>query len=118
MDRNELLTKIYELSFTSPLLNKKGPFVIDETLGVGLAFAAIFAKKLGNYAIICSNQYNAQKLYEFLLNFAQEDQIVFFPNDELLRAEALSSSRELLSQRLYALGQLGEGGPKILVTHP
>lgn len=118
MDQNELLNKIYELNFTSPLLNKKGSFVMDETLGVGLAFAAIFQKRPANYAIICSNQYNAQKLYEFLLNFAREDQIVFFPNDELLRAEALSSSRELLSQRLYALGQLGEGGPKILVTHP
>ena len=118
MDQNDLLTKIYDLNFTSPLLNKKGSFVIDETLGVGLTFAAIFRKKPGNYAIICSNQYNAQKLYEFLLNFAEEDQIVFFPNDELLRAEALSSSRELLSQRLYALGQLGKPGPKILITHP
>ncbi len=118
MDQNDLLTKIYDLNFTSPLLSKKGSFVIDETLGVGLAFAAIFQKRPGNYAVVCSNQYNAQKLYEFLLNFAEEDQIVFFPNDELLRAEALSSSRELLSQRLYALGQLGKPGPKILITHP
>lgn len=118
MDQSELLSKIYDLDFVSPLLQKKGDLVIDETLGVGLAFAAIFKKRPGNYAIVCSNQYNAQKLYEFLLNFESENQIVFFPNDELLRAEALSSSRELLSQRLYALGQLGEPGPKILITHP
>ena len=118
MDRDELLDKIYESDITSPLLSKKGSFVIDETLGVGLVFAGIFNKKPGNYALICSNQYNAQKLYEFLLNFIPEEQVVFFPSDELLRAEALSSSRELLSQRLYALGQLGKPGKKILITHP
>ena len=118
MDREELLDKIYESDITSPLLNKKGSFVIDETLGVGLVFAGIFRKKPGNYALICSNQYNAQKLYEFLLNFIPEEQVVFFPSDELLRAEALSSSRELLSQRLYALGQLCQGDKKVLITHP
>ena len=118
MDQNDLLEKIYESDITSPLLDKKGSFVIDETLGVGLVFASIFRKKPANYALICPNQYNAQKLYEFLLNFVAEEQVVFFPSDELLRAEALSSSRELLSQRLYALGQLSKPVPKILVTHP
>ncbi len=118
MDRNELLEKIYASDIISPLLNKKGSFVIDETIGVGLVFAAIFNKKPANYALICSNQYSAQKLYEFLLNFVPEEQLVFFPSDELLRAEALASSRELLSQRLYALGQLEKAGKKILVTHP
>lgn len=53
-----------------------------------------------------------------MLNFLKEDDLVFFPSDELLRAEALSSSRELLSQRLYALGQLLSPTPKILITHP
>jgi transcription-repair coupling factor (superfamily II helicase) len=67
---------------------------------------------------VASNLYAAQKIYEFLLNFFKEEDIVFFPADELLRAEALSSSRELLSQRLYAMSQLLEGKKKILVTHP
>ena len=118
MDQGDLLKKIYDSEITSPLLNKKGSFVVDETLGIGLLFASIFKEKPKNCALICSNQYNAQKLYEFLLNFVDEGQVVFFPSDELLRAEALSSSRELLSQRIYALWQLGRPGKKILVTHP
>ena len=118
MDRDQLLKKIFESDVTSPLLRKKGSFVVDDTLGAGLLFASIFKEKPANYALISSNQYAAQKLYEFLLNFLKEDEVVFFPSDELLRAEALSSSRELLSQRLYALGQLRRPGPKILVTHP
>ena len=100
------------------LSSKKGEFVIEETLGTGLLFAALFKKKPADYALIASNQYSAQRLYEFLLNFLDEEQVVFFPNDELLRAESLASSRELLSQRLYALGQLSSKNKKILITHP
>lgn len=100
------------------LPTEKGEFVIEETLGTGLLFATLFKKKPADYALIASNQYSAQRLYEFLLNFLEEGEVVFFPNDELLRAESLASSRELLSQRVYALAQLLSKKKKILVTHP
>ena len=115
---DQLLQHIYSQSVTSPLLDKKGSFVIEENLASGLLFASIFKKKPANYALIASNQYAAQRLYEFLLNFLDEGEVTFFPSDELLRAEALSSSRELLSQRIYSLGQILDPKPKILVTHP
>lgn len=115
---DELLKRIYSLPVTSPLLAKKGAFVVEENLASGLLFASIFKKNPKNYALIASNQYSAQRLYEFLLNFLEENEVSFFPSDELLRAEALSSSRELLAQRLYSLGQLTDGKPKILITHP
>lgn len=92
--------------------------VVDDTIGTGLLFASLFHEDPENYAIISNNLYSAQKTYEFLLNFLNEDQVVFFPADELLRAESLSSSRELMAQRLYAMGQLLKPGKKILVTHP
>lgn len=113
-----VLDAVFSLPVTEAVLRGKGQFVIEENLGTGLLFASIFSKKPANYAILCSNQYNAQRLYEFLLNFLDENDVVFFPSDELLRAESVASSRELLSQRLYALGQLLEGKPKLLVTHP
>lgn len=87
-------------------------------MGAGLLFAALYKEKPTDYALLASNQYNAQRLYEFLLNFLSEDEVVFFPADELLRAESLSSSRELLSQRLYGLHQLLRSNKKILITHP
>ena len=114
----ELLKRIADLGITTPLREKKGLFVVDEDLGTGLLFAALFKEKPANCALIASNQYSAQRLYEFLLNFLEEKDVVFFPSDELLRAQSLASSRELLSQRLYALGQLTSPGKKILVTHP
>ncbi len=112
------LDRVFSLPVTEAVLQGKGPFVTEENLATGLLFAALFSKKPANYALLCSNQYNAQRLYEFLLNFLDEKDVVFFPSDELLRAESVASSRELLSQRLYALGQLLDGKPKILVTHP
>ncbi len=115
----ELLDAVLTSNAIPPLRAKKGSFVVEETLGAGLLFASLFHSKPQNYALIATNQYSAQRLYEFLLNFLPEEQVVFFPSDELLRASALSSSRELLSQRLYALGQLQDtSSKKILVTHP
>lgn len=75
-------------------------------------------KKKASYAIVSSNLYGAQRIYETLLSFLPEESLAFFPADELLRAEVLSSSRELMSQRLYALAQLRSEGPHILITHP
>lgn len=92
--------------------------MVDDTLGISLLFAGLFAKKKQNMTLIANNLYAAQKIYDFLLNFFSEEEIIFFPNDELLRAEALSSSKELLSQRLYAMGQLLRPAKHILVTHP
>ena len=92
--------------------------MLDDTLGVGLLFATLFKQRKRNLTLVANNLYASQKIYEFLLNFFSEDEVIFFPNDELLRAEALSSSKELLSQRLYAMGQLLKPGKHILVTHP
>ena len=91
---------------------------MDDTIGTALLFASLYHDDPQNYTIVSNNLYSAQKTYEFLLNFFNEDQVVFFPADELLRAESLSSSRELMAQRLYAMGQLLRPGKKILVTHP
>ena len=92
---------------------------MDDTLGAGLLFASLFKKKKENYVMVANNLYAAEKIYNFLLNFLDEEDLVFFPSDELLRAENLSSGRELLAQRLYALGRLQEEKrKKILVVHP
>ncbi len=114
----DLYSLLNNLNYTSLLKRKKGSFVIDDTIGVGLVFASLYHKKKGSYAIVSNNFYTAQRVYEFLLNFLPENDLVLFPSDELLRAEALSSSKELMAQRLYAMGQLAYGKDKILITHP
>ncbi len=114
----DLYSLLNNLNYTTLLKKRKGSFVIDDTIGVGLVFSALYHKKKGSYAIVSNNFYTAQRVYEFLLNFLPENDLVLFPSDELLRAEALSSSKELMAQRLYAMGQLAYGKDKILITHP
>lgn len=115
----DLFSELDKLNLSASLYDKRGHFVVDDTVGTALLFASVYKQTPGEYAIVATNLYGAQKIYEFLLNFISEDQIIFFPADELLRSEMISSSHELMSQRLYALGQLLNGNhKKILVTHP
>ena len=69
----DFLDRIFSLPVTEQVLQGNGPFVIEENLATGILFAGIFRKKPANYALLCSNQYNAQRLYEFLLNFLKDN---------------------------------------------
>ena len=46
-----------------------------------------------------------------------EDSVFLFPVDDILRNESLTSSKELLAQRLFVLKKSLEDKPKIVVTH-
>lgn len=118
MKNENLFSLIENLPYVSSLDEGKGNLVSDDTLGPALAVLSLFNKKKDNYCLVSPNQYSCQRLYEFLLNFLPEENVVFFPSDELLRAEALSSSLELQSQRIYAMYRLLDDKKKILVTHP
>ncbi len=112
----DLFAAMKGLGLLGPFLDGK-PFSTDEVVGPSLLLAEAIKEKGGRYAIVENNLYSAQSSYEFLLNFLPEGQVLFFPGEELLRAEEVSSSRELMAQRLYALGELLKEGDKILVTH-
>lgn len=112
----DLFAAMKGLGLLGPFLDGKS-FSTDEIVGPSLLLAEAIKERGGRYALIENNLYSAQSAYEFLLNFLPEGQVVFFPGEELLRAEEVSSSRELMAQRLYALGEMMKGGDKILVTH-
>ena len=80
------------------IFNSNRRLVLNSPIGTAVLFA--FLEKRGNparRAIIAPNQYQAQKIYEALLSFLPEEKVLFFPSDELLRAEAVSSSKELMA---------------------
>jgi len=113
-----LFKKLEDKFITLPPLEQVGSFAISETLGTGLLIATEFLKIPDNYLLLCSNLYSVERLYEFLLNFVSENDVLLFPADELLRAEALTSSKELMAQRLYVLGELLTDKKKIVIAHP
>ena len=101
------------------IFSPKRKLVLNSPIGTAVLFA--FLEKHGNpakRAIIAPNQYQAQKIYESLLSFLPEEKVLFFPSDELLRAEAVSSSKELMAQRLYAMNASLRARSGVLVTHP
>ena len=96
---------------------KSGNFVVDDTIGVSLLFASLFKEKPGRYLIVSANLYNAQKVSDFIASLIGEDNVFLFPLDDMLRNETLTSSKELLAQRLYVLSKCLEKKSRIVVTH-
>ena len=113
-----LFDALRTLELSSVINDKKRNLVIDGSLAASLFAISRFNESDSSFAIVANNLYAAQNIYESLLNFLPESSLAFFPADELLRAEVLSSSKELMSQRLYAMGELRRGGKRILITHP
>ena len=115
---DNLFAALKALDLSSVVDNKNKHLVVGSEIGSALFAANYYREKKVSFAVIASNLYSAQNMYEAFLDFVSEDELAFFPADELLRAEVLSSSKELMSQRLYAMGQLRNKGNHILITHP
>ena len=114
---DELLKLISNTDAATHLKMKSGNFVVNDTIGVSLLFASLFKEKPSKYLIVSSNLYNAQKVSDFIASLIGEDNVFLFPLDDMLRNETLTSSKELLAQRLYVLSKALEDKPRIIVTH-
>lgn len=98
-------------------MNKSGHFVVDDCIGIALLTALAFKKKQENYILLASNLFKAQKIYSSLVSFLDEQSVLLFASDELIRAETLAESKELVSSRLYVLSKLKEENKHIIVTN-
>lgn len=113
----DFLNYIENSKIATPLLEKRGNFCVDEFIGTSLLISSYFSKKHENCVVIAPNLYSAQKLCSSISNFIGEESVLLFPSDELLRSEALSSSKEFLSQRLFVMSQLLTDKHFIVVSH-
>jgi len=114
----DLFEKLKTNPVIPPFLKKKGHFVVDDSMGISLLVSAAFKEKKDNYLIIASNLYKAQKIYSVLQSFVDRDHVLLFPSDELIRAENMVQSKEMVAQRLYVLDSLlNNQEPKIIVAN-
>ena len=100
-----------------PFLEKKGHFVVDDNIGLSILLASSYNTNKEPYIVLTNNLFTAQKIYEFLCSFISSEEVFLYPADELIRAETISSSKELVASRLYVLSKLKEKTPKIIVTN-
>ena len=113
----KLFKNLQTSKFITHLLEKDGRFVVQDSLSLALAAHALFIKKPQKILINCSNLYNAQEVYECLISLVGDQNLLFFPQDEIFRIDVNAYSKELVSQRLYVMRECLKDTPKILITH-
>ena len=102
----------------TPLLEKrKGHFVVDDNNGVSLLIASSYKNNKGSYLVVASNLFKAQKIYSSLVSFLGKDDVLFFPCDELIRAETIAQSKEMSAHRLYVLDEILKRKNVIVVSN-
>jgi transcription-repair coupling factor (superfamily II helicase) len=74
-----------------------------------------FKKNNEDMLIVTNTLFEANKIYESLLNYT--DQVFFFPADDFLTSEAIAMSPDLKMIRLETLNKILTNSPKIVVTH-
>ena len=79
--------------------------------------AAAYQQQPQSIHVVTSNLYNAQKVYDLLTSLIGETHCLFYPVDELLRANTIANNKEMLAQRLFVMSQLLSKKPFITVTH-
>ncbi|MBS4201488.1 transcription-repair coupling factor [Bacillus sp. FJAT-49732] len=81
------------------------------------AFIAAAAEKTGKSIIVIThNLLQAQKLYEDLTQFIDEDELFLYPANELIAAELSIASPELRAQRIETLNYMVSGGRGVFVV--
>lgn len=70
-----------------------------------------------NILIICANLYQAQKIYDKLVQVLGSLDVHFFPMDEFISAEMLASSNEFRIERINTIASIIRAKKGIIVTH-
>ena len=81
-------------------------FKADSLETLALEIATSFSYQKENIAIVLPSLYDSQTLIEYLNAFLDNNSILFYPSDEVLRGETLYSSKEFLKERIHTLGTL------------
>ncbi len=70
-----------------------------------------------NVLVVTSNLFQAQKVYDKLMQLLGEEHVHFFPMDEFISTEMLTASNEFRQERIDSLVDIIEDKKGIIVTH-
>ncbi len=112
----DLFERLKLKNFASPLLCGRGRFVVDDNVGLALLLAVTFKEQGEGILVVTSNLYKAQLLYNQLVILLGNNVPLLFPNDELIRAETLAQSKEMIAQRIYVLDRLIKKENRIVIA--
>jgi transcription-repair coupling factor (superfamily II helicase) len=66
--------------------------------------------------VITHNMFQAQKVYEDLIELLPADEVLLYPGNELIGSELAIASPEMLAQRIHVFNRLAKGFTGILVA--
>ena len=112
-----IFKQIEDSDFISSFIKKEGRFVVVDSLSLAIIASSVFNKKKQRILINCPNLYSAQEVYEHLINFVGDENLLFFPQDEIFRVDVDAYSKEMLLQRLFVMEESLKKEPKILICH-
>lgn len=81
-----------------------------------LFMAALHASIERPLVVITHNNYQGQKVYEDLLELLGEEDVTFFPSEEMMFSEIAAASPEVTAERIRQLNVLTHRKPRILVA--
>lgn len=67
--------------------------------------------------VVCPNLFQAQKYYETLSHILPEEDVLFFPADELITAEMVAATGDFLFERIQTICTLFSGGKKLVIMN-
>ena len=112
-----LFDKLKKEKNTPTLSLKKGHFVVDDSIGISLLTSLNYYQNKDKNLLIVSNLYKAQQLYNLICSFVPRDDVLLFPADELIRAETLAQTKEMVAHRLFVLNELLNNRGRIVITN-
>ncbi len=108
------------LNYFTPLLDKKEAFfAVDEIIGgTFLTYKKYIENYSKNIVLLVSSTYKANKLYASLANLINKDDIVLFLDNEMIRVEYISESKDILANKIYALYEMINSKHKVFIFTP
>lgn len=82
-----------------------------------LLVACDFYSKDSSVFVVLPNLYLAQKYYDAISGFVPEEDVLFFPADELVSAEMIAATGDFLFERIQTIYTLLLGKKKIVITN-
>lgn len=98
--------------------NLGGSAKADSMETLAMLIGVAYQQKEQNFSAVLPTLFEARQFIGMLTDYVEERNILFFPRDEVQRIEAISSSKEMLEERLYSMSKVSFSNRKyIFVTH-
>lgn len=97
-------------------INKKTTY-ISSVEALAILASLSFKSKSKKMFFLFKNIYEATAFNQFLGDYLNEDEVYFFPNDDVFHTSSLGISYEMKDERQLALSSIYNNKPSILVSH-